>query len=102
MKFKFLEAYSQEQILKMFYLCGSIIFIIVAVANTYTNFVNWENMMLSMKVSSLFMNIFNYVLAVFFFMLLNNMNKNSSISPKVLDSEDLDRIFKEVEKSQKK
>lgn len=94
MSLKFLENYSQEQILKMFYSCGAVIFLIVGVANTFTNFVNWDLFILSAKVSALFMNIFNYVLAVFFFALRKGMSRK----PKAMKEEDIEEIFKEAEK----
>lgn len=94
------EKFSQQQILKMFYICGSVIFLIVGIANTFTNFTNWERMLLSMKVSSLFMNIFNYVLAVFFFMLFKKIK--ISIPPPALEEKEIDSIFEEAKKSQMK
>ena len=98
MKFKFLDNYSQQDVLKMFYTCGAVIFLIVGVANTYTNFVNWDLFMLSAKVSALFMNIFNYVLAVFFFLLRKELTKK----PEKMKEETIEEIFKEAEKSEKK
>ena len=84
--------FSQEEILRMFYICGAVIFLIVGIANTCINFISWDKMLLSMKVSSGFMNLFNYVLAVFFFFLLKGMKPK--IKP--LEEESVDEILEEV------
>ena len=90
---KMLKNYTQEQVLKAFYTSGIIIFIIVGIANSYTNFYYWENMILSARVSSVFMNIFNYVLAIFFFSLLKSLKTST---PETLKDEDLDKLFEEA------
>ena len=90
-----MKQYSQEEILRMFYLCGSVIFLVVGIANTFTNAHYWGNMILSAKVSALFSNIFNYVLAVLFFSLLRGMNIQK---PDPIDQTTLDEIFAEAEK----
>lgn len=93
-----LKEFNQEQILKAFYISGSIIFLMVGVANSFTNFHNWEYFILSAKVSSVASNLFNYFLAVFFYFLLKKMPK----APDPIKEEDLDQIIKEATKSQKK
>ena len=87
--------FSQEEVLRMFYICGAVIFLIVGISNTFTNAHYWANMILSAKVSAVFSNIFNYVLAVFFYFLLKGQ-----ISGKVkpIDDKNLDEIFKEASK----
>lgn len=88
-----MKQFSQQEVLRMFYLCGAVIFLIVGIANTFTNAHFWANMILSAKVSAVFSNIFNYVLAVFFYFLLKGMNI-SQIQP--IQDKDLDEIFEEV------
>lgn len=87
--------FSQEEVLRMFYLCGAVIFLVVGIANTFTNAHYWPNMILSAKVSAIFSNIFNYVLAVFFYFLLKGM-KAGQVKP--LADKTLDQIFKEASK----
>ena len=89
------DQFSQEEILRMFYLSGIIIFIVVGIANTFTNISLWSEMILSSKVSAIFSNLFNYVLAIFFFFLRKGMNVDK-IKP--IEDETLDEIFKEVSK----
>lgn len=89
-----MKQFSQEEVLRMFYICGAVIFLIVGISNTFTNAHYWANMILSAKVSAIFSNIFNYVLAVFFyFLLLGNAQK-----VKPIEDKDLDTIFKEASK----
>lgn len=96
MKFKVLEKYSQQEIFKMFYISGAIIFLIVGVANTFTNFTLWKNMLLSAKVSALFMNLFNYILSVFFFSLYRGqIQKLEPLKKEVVD-EIFNKKVKEV------
>ncbi len=84
--------YSQQEILRVFYISGIIIFSVVALANSYTNFVTWDSMILSFKVSSVAMNIFNYVLAIFFYYLL----KSNAKAFKNIDEDEAEEIFKEA------
>lgn len=93
-----LNQFNQETILRTFYISGIIIFLIVGIANAFTNFTNWERLILSAKVSAMAMNLFNFILAGFFFSLYKNMPK----APEPLKEEDLDQVFKEAIKSQKK
>lgn len=88
-----MKQFSQEEILRAFYISGAIIFLIVGIANTYTNFVNWGYMILSAKVSALCMNLFNYVLATFFYLLLKQMK---TLPLKPIEEKDADEIFQEA------
>lgn len=85
---------NQQELMRMFYICGSIIFLVVGIANTITNYIFWNNLILSAKVSNVASNLFNYVLSVFFFGLI----KSSFPKKQDLPAETLDEIFKEAKK----
>ena len=90
-----MKEFTQEQILRMFYIVGSITFLIVGIANTFTNAHFWHNMILSAKVSAVATNLFNYFIAIFFYSLLKGV-KNLTPPPE-LDDKNLDEVFKELE-----
>lgn len=58
---------TQEEYTRMFFFIGMIIFFGIGLSNLVTNFSLWKNMILSMKVSAILNNLFNFVLSVFFF-----------------------------------
>ena len=63
---KLITEMNQEEILNTFYICGSISFLIIGIANIITHSINWEFMLLSLKVSSVMGTFFNFVVAWFF------------------------------------
>jgi len=87
------EKFTQQTVLRMFYICGAVIFLIVGLANFVTNFLAWNFMIFSAKVSALFMNVFNFIISAFFFHLYNK-----SKVPKMegLEEKDLEEIEQEV------
>jgi len=85
------QQFSQDRVLRMFYLCGSIIFLIVGIANIFTNVYFWPNMITSARVSAVFSNIFNFVLAFFFYSLLKGVTASK---PEPIKDKTLDDIFK--------
>jgi|TARA_Y100000310_G_scaffold3308_1_gene4231 hypothetical protein len=91
---KFLERYNQEEITKVFYLSGTIIFFVVGFANIFTNFITWDNLISSAKISAVFMNIFNFVIAIFFYSLLKGTDIPTTLKP--IEQKDVDKVFKEV------
>lgn len=76
-----------EQKMLMFYLAGTIIFCIVAVASSVSLVMQWDNLILPSKVSSTFSNIFSYFLAWMFY----EMYKNSK--PLKITDENIEEIF---------
>lgn len=81
-----------EKVLKMFYLAGFIVFLIVGVANIITNATLWEKMLLSAKVSSVATNVFNFVVSFLFFSFAFNELKKSKIEVK---GEDFEKAIEE-------
>jgi hypothetical protein len=86
---------SQEKVLKTFYLAGCIIFLIVGLANAYTNYYYWAGMILSARVSAIASNVFNFVLLFFFYSLFKGIS-GKSVEP--LRDQTLDEIFEEANK----
>jgi len=78
---------SYEEKMRMFYIAGAVIFIIVAVFNTASLFMNWKLLILPSKVSSVFNNIFSYILAWMFY----EMWKNAK--PVLINDKNIEEIF---------
>ena len=78
---------SYEEKMRMFYIAGAVIFIIVAVFNTASLFMNWKLLILPSKVSSIFNNIFGYLISWMFY----EMWKNAK--PVVINDKNIEEIF---------
>ena len=93
---KLISEMSQEEVLRVFYLCGAISFLIIGIFNIWTNSINWEFMLLSLKVSSVMSNFFNFVVSWFFYsMYLNNKKQNKGLNP--LEEKDAEEILRGIE-----
>ena len=78
---------SYEEKMRMFYIAGAVIFIIVAVFNTASLFMNWKLLILPSKVSSIFSNIFGYLISWMFY----EMWKNAK--PVLINDKNIEEIF---------
>jgi hypothetical protein len=76
-----------EQKMLNFYLAGTIIFCIVAVASSCSLVMQWDKLILPSKVSSTFSNIFSYILVWMFY----EMYKNAK--PSIITDENIEEIF---------
>lgn len=65
--------------LKVFYQAGVILFIIIALANTFTLLNNWQHLLISQKISSLSSIIFNITLVGLFGYFYSTMPKPINI-----------------------
>jgi hypothetical protein len=82
---------SYEEKMLTFYLAGTIIFCIVAVASSVSLVMQWNNLILPSKVSSTFSNIFSYFLAWMFY----EMYKNAK--PLKITDENIEEMFNKNE-----
>ena len=74
--------------LKTFYKFGMVLFLIMGVANLFTNSFYWDSMISSSKVSAIASNFFNFVIALFFYSLLKNIPKDL----KIITEKELDKL----------
>ena len=84
----FKERFENMQInLYQFYQMGIYCFLVIASANIFTLYYQWELLMLSAKVSSLFGVLFNFGLVLFFKYLKNSLpgNQEESKAPEEID-----------------
>ena len=72
---KLITEMSQDEILTTFYIFGAIIMLGVGIANSISNYINWDLMLLSFKFSSVLSNLFNYLIAWFFYSMLRNKKR---------------------------
>jgi uncharacterized protein YacL len=86
---------SPEKVMKIFYLSGFIIFLIVGISNFFTNLILWDNMILSAKVSSIASNIFNFIVSFVFYSLFYNELKKVKLK---INTEDFEKAISKFSK----
>ena len=84
---------NQQDVLRIFYPIGIVLFIIIGLASAFSNYVYWGNMILSSKISSVASNIFNFVLAWLFYMFWKMQPKEET----GLNEEQIDEVIKGAE-----
>lgn len=89
---------SQGEIMNIFWVCGAITFLIIGASNIITHYINWEIMILSLKVSSVMGTAFNFIVSWFFYAMYTNKKKQEEgLNP--LDENSAEEIFNEVNSS---
>lgn len=86
-----------QKFLKVFYISGAIIFSIAGIANIFTNYNYWPTMIFSAKVSAVVNNMFNFILAIFFFVYYKSTLQKTQ---EPLKTEEIEKAFDNF-KSQK-
>ena len=80
---------------RQFLAYGFLVFLLVGIANIFTNAYSWNNLYWSAKISAVFMNLFNFLVALFFYSMLKQLPKEIL---KPIEEEELDKIVEELKK----